>query len=346
MIFPIKVLADLGFEILATQGTAEVLRRNGVRADGRPQALRGPGPERRADHRAADPRRRDRPGHQHPARLVRQRRVGARRRLRDPHRGGDAPTSRASPPCRGSAPPCRASRRCEPRRHRRPLACRTGPAAVDGRSSPSAADDGSLPALFDHVLTRTDPERAHRAGFRAIRAGRPGARPRRRTPVGAPVQAMGLTFPNLLGPGRRLRQERRRHRRAGRARLRARRGRHGHRRAAARQPAAAAVPAARRPGGREPDGLQQRRRRGGRAGRLAAPGGATPTPGDRVRCSASTSARPRWCPRTTRRPCWPTTRRAPGCSRRTPTTSSSTSQLAQHPGAAQPAGRRAAASRC
>ncbi len=32
MIFPIKVLADHGFEILATQGTAEVLRRNGVRA--------------------------------------------------------------------------------------------------------------------------------------------------------------------------------------------------------------------------------------------------------------------------------------------------------------------------
>ncbi|HWG27064.1 carbamoyl-phosphate synthase large subunit [Actinospica sp.] len=32
MIFPVKVLADLGFEILATQGTAEVLRRNGIRA--------------------------------------------------------------------------------------------------------------------------------------------------------------------------------------------------------------------------------------------------------------------------------------------------------------------------
>ena len=32
MIFPIKVLADHGFEILATQGTAEALRRNGVRA--------------------------------------------------------------------------------------------------------------------------------------------------------------------------------------------------------------------------------------------------------------------------------------------------------------------------
>ena len=32
MIFPVKRLADLGFEIWATSGTAEVLRRNGVRA--------------------------------------------------------------------------------------------------------------------------------------------------------------------------------------------------------------------------------------------------------------------------------------------------------------------------
>ena len=32
MIFPVKRLADLGFEILATEGTAEVLRRNGVQA--------------------------------------------------------------------------------------------------------------------------------------------------------------------------------------------------------------------------------------------------------------------------------------------------------------------------
>ena len=30
MIFPVKRLADLGFEVLATEGTAEVLRRNGV----------------------------------------------------------------------------------------------------------------------------------------------------------------------------------------------------------------------------------------------------------------------------------------------------------------------------
>ncbi|MGZ6827599.1 MAG: carbamoyl-phosphate synthase large subunit, partial [Mycobacteriales bacterium] len=32
MIFPVKRLADLGFEIVATAGTSEVLRRNGVRA--------------------------------------------------------------------------------------------------------------------------------------------------------------------------------------------------------------------------------------------------------------------------------------------------------------------------
>ena len=32
MVFPVKRLADLGYEILATQGTAEVLRRNGVSA--------------------------------------------------------------------------------------------------------------------------------------------------------------------------------------------------------------------------------------------------------------------------------------------------------------------------
>ncbi len=32
VIFPVKALADLGFEILATEGTAEVLRRNGVHA--------------------------------------------------------------------------------------------------------------------------------------------------------------------------------------------------------------------------------------------------------------------------------------------------------------------------
>jgi carbamoyl-phosphate synthase large subunit len=45
MIFPIKRLADLGFEILATQGTAAVLRRNGVAAQVVRKHSEGPGPD-------------------------------------------------------------------------------------------------------------------------------------------------------------------------------------------------------------------------------------------------------------------------------------------------------------
>jgi dihydroorotate dehydrogenase len=52
--------------------------------------------------------------------------------------------------------------------------------------------------LFDRVLSRVDPERAHRLGFRALRAGRPLTRALVRAPA-APVEAMGLRFPNPLG---------------------------------------------------------------------------------------------------------------------------------------------------
>ncbi len=52
--------------------------------------------------------------------------------------------------------------------------------------------------LFDRVLTRVDPERAHHLAFRAIRAAGPAlARMTRRE--ARPVQALGLTFPNPLG---------------------------------------------------------------------------------------------------------------------------------------------------
>jgi dihydroorotate dehydrogenase len=51
--------------------------------------------------------------------------------------------------------------------------------------------------LFEHGFTRVDPERAHHLGFRAVRAARP-VLARRRTP-GHPVEALGLTFPNVLG---------------------------------------------------------------------------------------------------------------------------------------------------
>ncbi|MBX6371847.1 MAG: carbamoyl-phosphate synthase large subunit [Acidothermus sp.] len=45
IIFPVKRLADLGFEILATEGTAHVLRRNGVRATVVRKHSDGPGPD-------------------------------------------------------------------------------------------------------------------------------------------------------------------------------------------------------------------------------------------------------------------------------------------------------------
>ena len=45
MVFPVKRLADLGFEIWATSGTAEVLRRNGVRAKIVRKHSDGPGPD-------------------------------------------------------------------------------------------------------------------------------------------------------------------------------------------------------------------------------------------------------------------------------------------------------------
>jgi carbamoyl-phosphate synthase large subunit len=44
MIFPVKRLADLGFEILATQGTADVLRRNGLKATVLRKHAEGVGP--------------------------------------------------------------------------------------------------------------------------------------------------------------------------------------------------------------------------------------------------------------------------------------------------------------
>lgn len=55
--------------------------------------------------------------------------------------------------------------------------------------------------LFDRVLTRTDAEAAHQVAFRALRAARPAlaAQGRRARREARPVQAMGLTFPGVLG---------------------------------------------------------------------------------------------------------------------------------------------------
>ncbi len=63
--------------------------------------------------------------------------------------------------------------------------------------------------LFDRVLVHVDAERAHRLGFRALRAARPllagldrldhRTRADHRTRLDRPVQAMGLRFPGPLG---------------------------------------------------------------------------------------------------------------------------------------------------
>ena len=154
------------------------------------------------------------------------------------------------------------------------------------------------------MLTRTDPEKAHHAAFRAIRAAQPVTRlvGGRRTQVeaGPTTRVMGLDFPGLLGPRGGLRQERAS--------------------ASTRwptlgfgfveigtvtgepqpgNPQAAAGPAAGRPGvvnrmGFNNDGAEVGRPPAGRA--AARPH----RPPRRRTARASTSARPRWSPRTTR----------------------------------------------
>ena len=245
----------------------------------------GDGPGRRADHRAADPRRRDRPGRQHPARLD-QRRLGPRSTATRSAPPRSWPTSRASPPSRGSAPPCRASRRCE-----------RGDIGVRSLQDWAAPLTCVPTALFDQ---RPDPDRP-RAGAPHGVPGDPGgaAGHRRcagRTPGDAGAGA-GPDLPERARAGRRLRQERRRHRRARRRSASATsRSARSPGEPQPGNPTAAAVPAARRPRGRQPDGLQQRRRRGGRrpAARPARPPRTAPV------ARASTSARPRSCPRTRR----------------------------------------------
>lgn len=55
--------------------------------------------------------------------------------------------------------------------------------------------------LFERVLTRVDPEAAHHAAFRAIRAARPATNRLLGAPkdAGSPVTAMGIRFPHVLG---------------------------------------------------------------------------------------------------------------------------------------------------
>ena len=148
-----------------------------------------------------------------------------------------------------------------------------------GRSR-TGSDEASRPrdGVLAPLRPRLHPDRPGEGAPRSAsaRSGPPGRCWRRRRTPGDAGHGDGADLPQRARAGRRLRQERRRHRRAGGAGLRPRRGRHGHRRGAARQPEAAAVPADRGPRGRQPDGLQQRRRRGRR--RAARPRAAAASP--------------------------------------------------------------------
>ena len=265
---------------------------------------------------------------------VDRRRLGPRRRLRDPHRGdhGQHPVHHHRPGPRRRGPGHRGAPRAATSACAR---CRTGPA-----SAPV-----TRPLTDRRCSTRSYPDRPREGAPRRLprRSGppRPVARAASlaRARGGRRSQAMGLDFPGALGLAAGLRQERRRHRRARRPRVRLRRDRHRHRGAAARQPQAAAVPAARRPGRGQPDGLQQRRRRGGRPTARGAP--ASTAPADRGRASLGRQhrqdqggARGREAVARLREEHPPAraVRRLPGRQR----------LLAEHPGPARPAGRRPA----
>ena len=121
MIFPVKRLADLGFEILATAGTATCCAATASQRR-RAQALRGSRAGRRADDRRPDHGRRGRHGGQHPVRpggpgTTATRSAPRRRRW----------TARASPP--SSSSPRRS------RRSRRPGTSRSGCLAAGARRS-------------------------------------------------------------------------------------------------------------------------------------------------------------------------------------------------------------------
>ena len=87
LVFPVKRLADLGFRVLATEGTAEMLRRNGIPCDEVRKHFEPPGDgPARPFGRRRDPGGRRRHGDQHPVRQLR----AAYRRLRNPFgRSGD-----------------------------------------------------------------------------------------------------------------------------------------------------------------------------------------------------------------------------------------------------------------
>ena len=185
-------------------------------------------------------------------------------------------------------------------------------------------------ALFDARAHPGRPRAGAPPGLRG-RCGRPRPAARRRPSGRAPVRGDGADLPAPARAGGRLRQERRRHRRAGArsASATSRSARSpGSRSRATRGRGCSGCP----PTGRWSTGWASTttaprsspRRLAARRAEL--PRGRGPR--------ASTSARPRWCPRTTRRRSGRLREERRACWRRTPTTWSSTSPRPTRPGCA------------
>ena len=153
---------------------------------------------------------------------------------------------------------------CAARGGRRPAEARARPDLAGGLRARPAAAGRRARAPARHAGRCGALRRVPGSGGAAAPA--PGRRVTPRCACGP-----GLELPGPVGLAAGFDKDARGRRRAGRARLRLRRGRHGHRAGAARQPAAAAVPPARRPRARQPHGLQQRRRGGRRRAPRPAP---------------------------------------------------------------------------
>ena len=172
MIFPVKRLADLGFEILATEGTAEVLRRNGVQRTVVRKLSEGTGPDGEPTIVDADPGRRGRHGRQHPVR--RRPRASTATRSAPPRR---AWTGRSSRPSSSSARPSRASRRPGPARSR----CGSLQEHAALLTGSAAGPHDRRRVIYEHavrpLLFRLDAERAHRVGLAGLAVASRAVRP-------------------------------------------------------------------------------------------------------------------------------------------------------------------------
>ena len=188
MIFPVKRLADLGFEIVATAGTAEILRRNGLKVSVVRKHREGPGPDGEPHHDPGDHRRRRRPDREHAVRGG-----DPARRVRDPHRRRH-PVGPVHHHDRGSGGRGAGDRGPARRRDRGPFAagarCRPGPGCADARRPGDRGSRSGTPRCWPNGAAGA----TRRGHGRRRSGGRDRAEPgiTRRSPWAGPRRRMLL----------------------------------------------------------------------------------------------------------------------------------------------------------